>query len=377
MNVLVAQAAWREARLAQLLLGRPDLPAEDLLGSNWGIIVTVCENWDGPATWQRTVVDTEFVRRALAGEMPAGGDIIDLDGHRRVIVFSGERAEPAPLERLALRLHQSILAAGVVVHTTFEWRSAGDEAAAVLRRALDRLGADMMLAASTFVRPNRISNAPAAGLARENRQRLAYIVQQGVPAAVVGEIHAALDQLDRMGASQPAIVQTLADLFGVLREQGDPEAAARLPDVGGIAAAVRRSGGYRELSDWVDSQVRPFSSQPSSAATPRALAGKLAQRLRDSYWEDISIQAFAAEHGVSLAYFSRLFKAEMGVTFSAYQAQVRMDRAKEMLDRLDLRPVEVAGLVGYGDPKYFGQLFRRIVGVSPLDYQRSRSKRRI
>ena len=77
------------------------------------------------------------------------------------------------------------------------------------------------------------------------------------------------------------------------------------------------------------------------------------------------------QHGVSLAYFSRLFKDEVGMTFSDYLTHIRIEKAKDLLGRGDLRPSEIGALVGYEDPKYFSQIFRRAAGLSPQDYQRS------
>jgi two-component system response regulator YesN len=53
---------------------------------------------------------------------------------------------------------------------------------------------------------------------------------------------------------------------------------------------------------------------------------------------------------------------------------VRVEKAKELLERGDLRPSDICALVGYEDPKYFSQVFRRAAGMSPLDYQRSRQR---
>nr|PZN27717.1 MAG: hypothetical protein DIU80_11625 [Chloroflexota bacterium] len=97
-------------------------------------------------------------------------------------------------------------------------------------------------------------------------------------------------------------------------------------------------------------------------------------RMRTNYADELSLQDFAAENGVSLAYFSRLFKDEVGMTFSDYLTHLRVEKAKELLARGDLRPSDVSILVGYEDPKYFSQVFRRIAGMAPLDYQRSHQR---
>jgi YesN/AraC family two-component response regulator len=110
------------------------------------------------------------------------------------------------------------------------------------------------------------------------------------------------------------------------------------------------------------------------AATPRQLVRALVAAVHSAYADDISLQAFAAEHNVSLAYFSRLFKVEIGMTFSDYLTHVRIEKAKELLARCDLRLGDISVLVGYDDPKYFSQIFRKVAGMSPLDYQRSRHR---
>jgi two-component system response regulator YesN len=120
-------------------------------------------------------------------------------------------------------------------------------------------------------------------------------------------------------------------------------------------------------------QLQPLLMR-RGAATPRQLVRALVALVHTAYAEDISLQAFAAEHNVSLAYFSRLFKDEVGMTFSDYLTRVRIEKAKELLERLDVRLSELSVLVGYDDPKYFSQIFRRAAGMSPLDYQRSRHR---
>ena len=105
-----------------------------------------------------------------------------------------------------------------------------------------------------------------------------------------------------------------------------------------------------------------------SAATPRQLVRALVAEVHADYAEDISLQAFATKHNVSLAYFSRLFKEEVGLTFSDYLTRVRIEKAKELLERGDLRLSDISGLVGYDENcfsviaqtgKQIGHLLRR------------------
>jgi two-component system, response regulator YesN len=370
----------REMLLAQMLTGRAGAADDALVREACGIVVTVCENWEGQATWHAAGLDPGFTRRALAGSRQAAYEVVDLDAHCRVVLAPPDLSQQSWAERQALRVHRASLAAGVVAHTAYDCKAAGEEPASVVRQLLDRLGAEMRLELPTFLRPDQAPSRPREGLALESRERLAHALAHGrtpgpEPAALA-EIRAALDGLRQVGETQPVIVQTLDDLFGMVRSSLDGEGPGDVPGRDSISSVVRASRSYKDLAAWVEEALRPVLERNRVGDTPRDLVGKLVATIDTSYWKDISLQAFAAEHGVSLAYFSRLFKDETGVTFSEYQTRVRMVKAKELLARPDIRLHQVSTLVGYGDPKYFGQIFRKVVGVSPLDYQRSQQRGR-
>ena len=88
------------------------------------------------------------------------------------------------------------------------------------------------------------------------------------------------------------------------------------------------------------------------------------------YFEEIDLEKLAQHVFVSTYYLSRLFRREMGVTFSDYLTKVRVSRAKELL--MEGRTVEdVCGRVGYNDSNYFIKIFKKYVGVTPSKYRKS------
>lgn len=70
------------------------------------------------------------------------------------------------------------------------------------------------------------------------------------------------------------------------------------------------------------------------------------------------------------AYFSKRFVRATGCTFSAWNARVRVERAKTLLGTTLLQVDEVAARVGYADITTFGRNFRRYANVSPRAYRR-------
>jgi two-component system response regulator YesN len=73
-------------------------------------------------------------------------------------------------------------------------------------------------------------------------------------------------------------------------------------------------------------------------------------------------------------YLSKLFKRETGETFKHYLTGLRVEEAKNLLQRSPGIPVaEVARRAGFGEnARYFCTVFRKCVGQPPAEYRRSR-----
>lgn len=85
--------------------------------------------------------------------------------------------------------------------------------------------------------------------------------------------------------------------------------------------------------------------------------------------EDISITAIAQHLQVSEGHLSHVFKKETGCTVIRYLTQYRIHRSLELLKDCRRKVYEVANEVGYRDVTYFGSTFKKLVGMSPSEYQ--------
>lgn len=66
---------------------------------------------------------------------------------------------------------------------------------------------------------------------------------------------------------------------------------------------------------------------------------------------------------------SRRFKKETGMTITEYQQDLRINQAKHLLKTENLPVDEIAWIVGYKDPSYFGRVFKNATGYSPSGYR--------
>ncbi len=84
-----------------------------------------------------------------------------------------------------------------------------------------------------------------------------------------------------------------------------------------------------------------------------------------------SLEQSLAVGGYTYSHVCRCFKRQFGMTPSAYMTTLRMNRAKELLHRVENSLSEIALQVGYEDSAYFSRIFRKHFGQSPRAYRRT------
>lgn len=91
--------------------------------------------------------------------------------------------------------------------------------------------------------------------------------------------------------------------------------------------------------------------------------------IKTNYNKDISLDDVSRHVDISPYYFSKLFKDATGEGFIEYLTTIRMEKAKELLEKADYSMKEICSMVGYADPNYFSRSFKKKVGVTPTEYK--------
>jgi two-component system response regulator YesN len=94
----------------------------------------------------------------------------------------------------------------------------------------------------------------------------------------------------------------------------------------------------------------------------------------EKYDEDISINSLAKDVYLTPSYICLLFKQETGETINDFLTNVRIEKAKELINGKMTKLYEVSKKVGYSDPKYFSKLFKKLTGVNPSEYNKSNTQ---
>jgi AraC family transcriptional regulator len=116
-------------------------------------------------------------------------------------------------------------------------------------------------------------------------------------------------------------------------------------------------------------------------STPRG-DGKLAvwqerrvlDMLQNGLGEDITIEAVAAECGLSPAYFARAFKASFGRAPHQWQLAYRIEHTKHMLATTEQSIVMVALTCGFADQSHLTRIFSKAVGHGPAAWRRAQKQ---
>lgn len=102
----------------------------------------------------------------------------------------------------------------------------------------------------------------------------------------------------------------------------------------------------------------------------RLLIEKVGKYIEGHYMsENISLNSVAEFVNMNPSYFSSVFSKETGKTFIEYLTGVRMEKAKELLLCSTLKISEIAYKIGYNDPQYFSNLFKKFNQCSPKEYR--------
>jgi len=90
--------------------------------------------------------------------------------------------------------------------------------------------------------------------------------------------------------------------------------------------------------------------------------------IENSVERKLTLADMAGRAGLSINYFSRLFRAWSGCTPYGYYVRARIERAKELLIENELSVSEIAETLAFDDVHYFSRAFKKCAGTSPTAY---------
>lgn len=180
-------------------------------------------------------------------------------------------------------------------------------------------------------------------------------------------------------SSQRSLYSTDSNGFAILRTLARKAAEAggcHVVQIDEITReSIQRFAGARGSSD-LDAIQRDMLIQLTQAVANAKKMTKYSPIIRDilaylfaNYTQNIHIQQLAEKNHISPEHLSRQFKKEVGNTITAFIAELRTQKAGELLKSTKLSISEIAMYVGYSDSNYFVKVFKKRYGMTPSAYR--------
>ncbi|QAT39923.1 response regulator [Clostridium sp. JN-9] len=139
---------------------------------------------------------------------------------------------------------------------------------------------------------------------------------------------------------------------------------------------IRKFDTTAEIEEWMMNFLKTLISSLKKMNTIESEAIKQAKDfIQKNYDSKVTLDMVSREAGFSKTYFSRIFTEQTGDNFTTYLTNVRIEKAKELLTKTEMKIYEVCEHTGYPNIEHFSRTFKKIVGVSPIQYKNNYMRR--
>ncbi|QHT61027.1 AraC family transcriptional regulator [Paenibacillus lycopersici] len=163
-----------------------------------------------------------------------------------------------------------------------------------------------------------------------------------------------------------ALSEAFARLTGQLEALSADQAA---PD-----DALSRMRAHIRFQELLLFAFEQFRAELGARVDSRSAVERIVERLSRDFREEWSIERMASDANLGVWQFRRLFRELTGRNPNEYIAELRIERAKELLFASDEPLAAVARKVGFHDEYYFSRRFRQLTGHTPRTYARSQPR---
>ena len=157
----------------------------------------------------------------------------------------------------------------------------------------------------------------------------------------------------------------------VIKKGMDVNTAMRLSDI--YLKGIETASNTKELTILITNAYVDYSERLQALKMPMAaspIVHSCIQYVRQMVNAPITVSDVAEHVDKSLSYISAKFKAETGFTLSSYITQCKIEEAKSLLQNTNMTIAEISSYLCFSDQSYFQNQFRKITGVTPLQYRK-------
>lgn len=98
---------------------------------------------------------------------------------------------------------------------------------------------------------------------------------------------------------------------------------------------------------------------------------KIKEFVIQNYSKNIKLQTISETFSINSVYLGQLFKKTTGMYFNEYLHFIRIEEAKKLLRRTDMKITDISSSLGYNDSEYFVSKFKAFTSITPSEYKKT------
>ncbi len=212
-------------------------------------------------------------------------------------------------------------------------------------------------------------------LAPKYAESFSNYIQSHNPTLIAGTLNDLSDYLTRCTAEIPDIKHFLIDVYILVKQkimQIFPQADLPFLANASVIILIEEKYYLYEIIEFLKEQFEMWMHSVGYSSGENVL-DEVLHYIRHNYQENLKLETLAPLFGYNSSYLGRLFTKKLNVNFNSYLDQVRIAKAKELLDDGNLKVYEIAERVGYSNVDYFHRKFKKYEGTSPAEYRKKQN----
>lgn len=118
-----------------------------------------------------------------------------------------------------------------------------------------------------------------------------------------------------------------------------------------------------------DKQRLPFSS---ASLRHHPTVTKLIEKMQETISEPVPVDRLMLDLGLTRRQIERHFRTEMKISPARYYMRLRLERARLLLQHMDMPIIEIAIASGFSSASHFSKSYREVYGCSPHEARKTK-----
>lgn len=166
-------------------------------------------------------------------------------------------------------------------------------------------------------------------------------------------------------------VNACSNLYYYIASFFENEEDSDFPYAVNIMGELNRLGSMDQIIQWITwfGKAVGQAIQKKKGTKADVIITLVQNYVMAHYKEKITLSQVAEELNISQGYLSSVFKKQTGNNFSEYVSEIKIEKAKELIETHQYMMYEVSDMLGFDTQYYFSKVFKKVTGFTPREYE--------